>query len=531
MGAVLCTTAVLALAVFLISYHTSLPSAPVPVSEESHFRKLLKDETFGKVSGSVQGTVIRTECWHNSLPMCCNVLNETPEVISKNLSRHLTHKHHHRAGHLHHSLQEQVVKCQLKRTYVPSTYEVNQRNKAAELDEIEDFDVKKQQYVDFITSDDEVGLAMKWLELVKVHMNSELIPATDPSSEDASILSHFLVTRECFKDDAIQPIITEWREWIEPLSVHARHPLAQGNCKKSSHYDQLSSRLGTSVSVGSVDHIIVQSIQGLNLIHSHQINDGDSNNMESSAVDQDTGGGSIDVQTMSSIADTDSAVVSTSKRSHRKHFMFDAGASTFQSSMWWFVCAFAQRGIRFDQIYGWEITILEPNLFWSWIPDTIKPIYHFLNIPVQPRSSDPNSPLRMIMAVAGPDDFVAFKLDIDTPTVEIPIVMELLHGGGDGVNVNLTSGLEGGSETARESVAEGDVESAGAEAEAGAGRGYARLVDEFFFELHFQCEVMRDCGWGTEIPDSLMGLKLDRTHALELFASLREKGIRAHIWP
>ena len=58
-----------------------------------------------------------------------------------------------------------------------------------------------------------------------------------------------------------------------------------------------------------------------------------------------------------------------------------------------------------------------------------------------------------------------------------------------------------------------------------------QLVDEFFFELHFRCDVMMTCGWGNKMPLELAGLPLDRHHALGLFSDLRKNGIRAHFWP
>ena len=44
----------------------------------------------------------------------------------------------------------------------------------------------------------------------------------------------------------------------------------------------------------------------------------------------------------------------------------------------------------------------------------------------------------------------------------------------------------------------------------------AALVDEFFFELHFQCEVMTSCGWGKRVPPQSHGLVLDRPHVLQV---------------
>ena len=95
-------------------------------------------------------------------------------------------------------------------------------------------------------------------------------------------------------------------------------------------------------------------------------------------------------------------------------------------------------------------------------------------------------------------DFVAFKLDIDHPETEMPIALSLLDGG---------SGSRSGSSPT------------------------GSLVDEFFFELHFRCEVMTSCGWGKKVPASSHGLTLDRPSVLQFFIDLRNKGIRAHIWP
>jgi hypothetical protein len=92
--------------------------------------------------------------------------------------------------------------------------------------------------------------------------------------------------------------------------------------------------------------------------------------------------------------------------------------------------------------------------------------------------------------VAIPEDFVSFKLDIDTPAVEVPIALELLK------NPEITS-----------------------------------LVDEFFFELHYRCDIMMYCGWGNRMPNEYLGLVLDRPRILEFFQDLRRLGVRAHIWP
>ena len=82
------------------------------------------------------------------------------------------------------------------------------------------------------------------------------------------------------------------------------------------------------------------------------------------------------------------------------------------------------------------------------------------------------------------------KLDIDSPSTEIPLFEQLLSDNDD----------------------------------------ISRLVDEFFFELHFRCEVMMPCGWGDKIPEKHNSLYLDRISVLEAFTKLRRKGVRAHFW-
>lgn len=144
----------------------------------------------------------------------------------------------------------------------------------------------------------------------------------------------------------------------------------------------------------------------------------------------------------------------------------------------------------FNQLFGWEYTLLEPIDFWNHVPPRYTGLYHFYNAPISSDPSSALSPLRLISQLAALGDFVTFKLDVDTPSVEIPIVLNMLN------NSKIHS-----------------------------------LVDEFFFELHFRCEVMMPCAWLHDIPESYQGLKLDRPSALKLFRDLRKSGIRAHFWP
>jgi len=190
-----------------------------------------------------------------------------------------------------------------------------------------------------------------------------------------------------------------------------------------------------------------------------------------------------------------------------KRYFLDAGCSTFDSSLNWFLCAYLQNGIDFDLIYGWEATLLEPKDFWERVPPRLAPFIHFFNIPItatnhtntnnitshQHHHHHPaTNVLQLIEEIGKEEDFIAFKLDVDTTSVEIPIVLEILH-----------------------------------------SHEVIHLIDEFFFELHFHCEYLMYCGWDKKnTPKEYDGLVLDRSHALLFFQTLRQQhGIRAHIWP
>eukprot|EP01036_Dinobryon_divergens_P038272 gene38272-50213_t len=175
------------------------------------------------------------------------------------------------------------------------------------------------------------------------------------------------------------------------------------------------------------------------------------------------------------------------------HFFFDAGVSQFKTAMQWFTCGYSQRKISFDQIYGWELRLQPPEQFWKEVPPLWKPYFHFLNVPVSAETTHPDSPLRFIKQLATEDDFVSFKLDIDHTETEIPIAQMILS------DPELT-----------------------------------KLVDEFFFELHFDCELLglpwHDSHEGPKI-NQYGNLTLDRYHALEFFQNFRKAGIRSRFWP
>lgn len=133
---------------------------------------------------------------------------------------------------------------------------------------------------------------------------------------------------------------------------------------------------------------------------------------------------------------------------------------------------------------------IDAPLYYKYVPRTLVPHLHYYNTPVQSGTNDAHAVLRIIKQMATVEDFVSFKLDIDTPVVEMPIFLQLLR-----------------------------------------DDSFSNLVDEFFFEIHFECEFLMWCGWAHHIPEYCEGFKMDRYHAMKAFQDLRRKGVRAHFWP
>lgn len=173
-------------------------------------------------------------------------------------------------------------------------------------------------------------------------------------------------------------------------------------------------------------------------------------------------------------------------------WLFDAGASTYDTgaggaSQSWFVDTYRDRGFEFDRIIGWEAAPTDPRRQWDAVPADIKRKTSWYNIPATIGVGDADNPLTFIKELTKQEDYVVFKLDIDAPAIEIPLVQQLLS------DPELLS-----------------------------------LIDEFYFEHHVTNSPMQWKGWGDLTDDkSPLG---DIQDSYNLFASLRERGVRAHSW-
>ena len=216
---------------------------------------------------------------------------------------------------------ETTTICSVHKKYISSPYEVRHYEKSVELSSIDDDWMKRRDLLsDFII--DDIPHANKWLRRVHVRMKSpDDDGVIDDTSEDYEYLSRFEVTKTCTtttsssssssstskskaaaaavmnNDDHIvphqqaqstshlhstEPISSSsssssssstttmtWNEWIEPLSIHARHPFSYIECRKETFYEpikyfidyiyQSASKMEFKSKLTGVDYILLQS--------------------------------------------------------------------------------------------------------------------------------------------------------------------------------------------------------------------------------------------------------------------------------
>jgi hypothetical protein len=139
-------------------------------------------------------------------------------------------------------------------------------------------------------------------------------------------------------------------------------------------------------------------------------------------------------------------------------------------------------GFPFDHIYAFEKKNADPEQVYKKLPEHWLTSYHWINVGVD---ADPNSrlnPLKWILDSFEEDDLIIVKLDIDTPSVELPLVLQLLS-----------------------------------------DDRYNKLVDQFYFEHHVKLYELGRYWQNNAATGSIQD-------SLNLFAGLRAKGIASHFW-
>jgi hypothetical protein len=175
---------------------------------------------------------------------------------------------------------------------------------------------------------------------------------------------------------------------------------------------------------------------------------------------------------------------------HRRALFFDLGASLWNSggggaSQSWLYDVYRRRGLQFDDIYAWEVTKMDPVEVFAQIPGEVRAAYDWFNIPADPQVGAAGNPLTILLQVARPEDFVVVKIDIDNSPVELQFINQIME------NASLSS-----------------------------------LIDELYFEHHFNMHPMIELGWVASGSESGMTM----VDSARIFTGMRNRGIRAHVW-
>ena len=385
---------------------------------------------------------VNFDCEFNGKPICCSLLNSHP-----------SHTWHKSSNPTHSESRHHRGPCKVSRQYKPSAYEERHRSLVERIHAMREKE-EWQRYLEIRKIIyEEYDASIKVLKLVKKHMSApQRGNFSDAASAESEYLSRFIVTRSCGNG-----VNHTWVEYIEPLSFFARD--VRGYVVAAELHR---------------DPGIVVSSKGK--IPSYL------DRVDASILSREF----VLLQDSNSVAFSRPHSGSTAR-----HFLFDAGSSSFDTSLAWMLCGYQQRGLSFDKAMAWEMKAVNGTDYWSDVPANLISLLHFYNTPISANYSETHSVLRQIDEVAEEGDFVAFKLDVDTSSVELPIALEILR-----------------------------------------NSKYHRKIDEFFFELHFHCEVIGPCCWDNDsIPSDINGFILDRLHAFNFFRELRYVGVRAHFWP
>eukprot|EP01041_Mallomonas_annulata_P009061 gene9061-18770_t len=370
-------------------------------------------EEINKITfGGLTSHNIKQDCKFLNKSICCNAVDDTRSDRGIGMT-----------GPPRAELNENIG-CKTAMTYVASVYENTLLSSITTM---------TGNLIDYYKNPVQMAQSKQWLQYVKHQMTTattstiyKKIPDTISNDDhlqqkQEQFLSRFRYNKTCPGKDTVY-----WDEWIEPLSMHARHPFARVT-PIIPFESTLSEPL---VDMMDVDYILLQSGEDLG----------------------------------------------RRELPKARHILLDAGSSTFVSSLWYFTW------VGLDRVYAWEATPIPPSVYWYSTPPKWLPFVHFYNIPIHPNVKRFESPLHLLQNIAHKEDFVSFKLDV-IAKLDTRIFLHLLK------NPQLTE-----------------------------------LLDEFFFEFHFESEIMADSGWGHTGIGNV-------SYALRCFRTLRERGVRAHFWP
>jgi hypothetical protein len=137
-------------------------------------------------------------------------------------------------------------------------------------------------------------------------------------------------------------------------------------------------------------------------------------------------------------------------------------------------------GFPFDHIYAYEMTQVNASRVQTQLPDGLRAAWHWINAPVNPDPDSIFNPFKTLLENYGEEDLVVVKIDIDGGP-EMPFLTQILN------DARLSN-----------------------------------MIDHLYFENHVHLGELAG-NWGS-------GMKGTIKDTLDLFRSMRDKGVAAHYW-
>ena len=116
-----------------------------------------------------------------------------------------------------------------------------------------------------------------------------------------------------------------------------------------------------------------------------------------------------------------------------KVLILDAGATQFKTRYegagpHWTAWRLHDAGVPWQnmEIFAWEAAQKAGDHFYIGVPEELFSRVHFYNFPISADKGSIRNPLTFIKSRAGKDDFVVFKLDVDTPQIEHELLRQLM---------------------------------------------------------------------------------------------------------
>ena len=303
---------------------------------------------WGNTFGGIDAKNVKFECSLNKISMCCEAFDDVNynETTHHHMSRGIGNDYElKQTKHKDTPINNKHISnhCYINKTYISSEFELININYAILIDQISDPKEREDKFLEIIYSNEYITNSTKWLARIKHHMSTPHI-ITIPTSDDYVYLSRFEMFIICNGTSTTgtnsnssahvgssgtgehHPPHT-WIEWIEPLTLTARHPFAMTGCKKVKNNSANTNKNKPSIGLCNIDYILLQSGEALNnqlqVLHTQH-----------------------SPTTHTALRHHTSAGAGASDAHRSKHYMLDLGSSTFTSSLKWFACGYSQVMIR-----------------------------------------------------------------------------------------------------------------------------------------------------------------------------------------